>query len=81
MLKGRRSALTRRRGLEEDYVKAGEMNHRAAEGSLVLYLHDDDEGQLGRQNVPELHGVGVLLLVSGRIAVITIPARKKNHRK
>lgn len=36
VLKGRRPALTRRRGLEEDYVKASEMNHRAAEGSLVF---------------------------------------------
>lgn len=46
-----------------------------------FYLHDDDEGQLGSQNVPELHGVGVLLHVSGRIAVITIPTRKKKHLK
>lgn len=53
------------------------MNHGTAERSLVFYLHDDDEGQLGSQNVPELHGVGVLLLMAGRIAVITIPTKKR----
>lgn len=40
-----------------------------------FYLHDDDERQLGSQNMPELHSAGVLLLVARRIAVITIPAK------
>lgn len=37
-------------------------------------LHDNDESHLGSQNMPELHSVGVLLLMAGRVAVITIPA-------
>ena len=41
-----------------------------------FYLHDDDERQLGGQNMPELHSVAVLLLVARRIAVITIPAKR-----
>lgn len=41
-----------------------------------LYLHDNNESHLGSQNMPELHGVGVLLLVSRRVAVITIPTKK-----
>jgi hypothetical protein len=37
------------------------------------YLHDDDEGQLGGQDVPELHGVLVLLPVAGGVAVVSVP--------
>lgn len=45
-----------------------------------FYLHDNDESQLGSQNMPELHSVGVLLLMAGRVAVITIPTKKKHVR-
>jgi len=44
------------------------------------YLHDDDEGQLGGQDVPELHGVGVLLRVAGRVAVVTVPDNKQTNK-
>lgn len=45
-----------------------------------FYLHDNDECQLGSQNVPELHGVGVLLLMAGRVAIITVPAKTEHVR-
>lgn len=46
-----------------------------------FYLHDNDERQLGCQNVPELHCVGVLSLVARRVAVITIPTKKEHVYK
>lgn len=46
-----------------------------------FYLHDNDECQLGSQNVPELHGVGVLLLMAGRVSVITVPAKTEHVRE
>ena len=39
----------------------------------MAYLHDNDEGQFGCQDVPELHSVGVLPLVAWRVAVVTVP--------
>lgn len=45
-----------------------------------FYLHDNDESQLGSQNMPELHCVGVLPLMAGRVAVITVPTKKKHFR-
>ena len=44
-----------------------------------FYLHDDDKSQLGSQNMPELHSVGVLLLMARRVAVITIPTKKEQR--
>lgn len=44
-----------------------------------FYLHDNDESKLGSQNMPKLHGVGVLLLMARWVAVVTI-SRKKDQR-
>lgn len=57
----------------------GSVSAGGAGGSTAvwLYLHDNDESQLGSQNMPELHSVWVLLLMAGRVAVITIPAKKE----
>lgn len=44
-----------------------------------FYLHDDDESQLSSQNMPELHSVGVRLLVVRRVAVITVPTNKEHQ--
>lgn len=48
--------------------------------ALFFYLHNNYESQLSSQNVPKLHRVGVLLLVPWGVAVIPIPAVKKQMR-
>lgn len=44
-----------------------------------FYLHDNDESQLGSQNMPELHRVGILLLMARRVTVITVPTKKEQR--
>lgn len=47
----------------------------------LTYLHDDDEGHLGCQDVPELHGGSVLPLMARRVAVVPISARHSKQRR
>ena len=51
----------------------------AGSSEAWFYLHDNNESQLGSQDMPELHSVGVLLHMAGRVAVITIPKRKEQQ--
>lgn len=37
------------------------------------YLHNDDKGQFCSQDVPELHGVLVFLLMIWRISIVSVP--------
>lgn len=41
------------------------------------YLHNNDESQFGGQNMPKLHGVGVLVLMPRRVTVISIPINEE----
>lgn len=40
----------------------------------MVYLHDDNEDQLGCKNMPILQCVGVLFLMARRVAVVMVPA-------
>lgn len=48
---------------------------RSGDKAVLSYFHDDNEGHFGCQDVPELHGVSVLLLVAWRVTVITVSVR------
>lgn len=39
------------------------------------YFHDNNEGHFSCQNVPELHGLLVLPLMSRRITVVTVSVK------
>lgn len=60
----------------------GSISVGGAGGSTAawFYLHDNDESQLSSQNMPELHSVGVLLLMARRVTVVTIPTKKEHQR-
>lgn len=42
------------------------------EKCILSYFHDNNEGHFGCQDVPELHGVSVLVLVAWRVPVVTV---------
>lgn len=47
------------------------------EKCILSYFHDNNEGHFGCQDVPELHGVSVLVLVAWRVPVVTVSVQTK----
>lgn len=64
-------------GIDQFYALFSSASKKLGEAAALTYFHDNNKRQFSCQNMPELHGVSVLLLVAWRVAVVIISVQNK----